>query len=91
MKRFLITALALAFVLAYGSTVYALPAPVEKFKGGLKDVLISPLEIKDHTFSEVKASTIKPLGLVGGLIKGSGFMIKKAVSGAVDVATFPLK
>ena len=54
-------------------------------------VISSPLEIKDYTVREFKDSHYNPLGLVGGFLKGTAYMIKKAVTGAVDIATFPMK
>ena len=91
MKRLLVSVLVSAFIMLMSTAAFALPAPVEKLKGGVVGVISSPLEIKDHTVSELKASHYHPFGLVGGFLKGTAYMIKKAVSGAVDIATFPMK
>ncbi len=87
----MILVLALAFVVSIGVVAFALPAPVEKLKGGFVGVISSPLEIKDYTVSEFKDSHYNPLGLVGGFLKGTAYMVKKAVSGVLDIVTFPIK
>lgn len=91
MKRLLVSVLVAAFVMSMSTAAFALPSPVEKLKGGFGSVISSPLEIKDHTASELKASHYHPFALVGGFFKGTAYMIKKAVSGAVDIVTFPIK
>ena len=70
--------------------VFAVPAPIEKFKGGVEDIAKSPLELPRYTIAEVKSSSFKPMGFVGGLIKGTYHMVKQSIDGALDVGTFPL-
>ena len=91
MKRLSAVILVFAFFVSVNASVFALPAPVEKLKGGFMGVISSPLEIKDYTVSEFKGSHYNPFGLVGGFLKGTAYMIKKSVSGALDIATFPIK
>ena len=90
MKRAIAVIVFFGFLLS-ATTVFALPEPIIKIRDGMKALLTSPLEIPKHTMDEVKASKYKPLGFVGGLIKGTGHTAKKSVTGAVDVATFPVK
>ncbi len=92
MKRALATAMVFAFVLSLSTpVVFALPAPILKLKTGFMDVLTSPLEIKNSAVDEVKASHYNPLGLVGGILKGSFYMVKKSVLGVKEIVTFPMK
>ena len=92
MKRTLATAMVFAFVLSLSTPVaFALPEPILKLKTGVVDVLTSPLEIKNSAVDEIKASHYNPLGLAGGILKGSFYMVKKSVSGAMDIVTFPMK
>ena len=65
--------------------------PIGKLKSGLTDIVRSPLEVVDHTKAEYKTATFKPFGLMGGLLKGTFYMGKKALNGAIDVVTFPIK
>lgn len=91
MKRLLVSVLAAAFVMSMSTAAFVLSAPVEKLKGGFMSVISSPLEIKDQTMTELKASHYHPFALVGGFLKGTAYMIQKAVSGVVDIVTFPIK
>ena len=91
MKRAIASAMVFAFVFFSTTSLFALPEPIQKFKGGAKDVLTSPLEIPKYTMDEVKGSHYKPLGLIGGVMKGSAHMLTKAASGVADIVTFPLK
>ena len=90
MKK-LVMLLMVLFFLVGTTAVYALPEPINKLKGGVEQVLKSPLEVPNHTMDEYKAANFKPFGLLGGMIKGAAYMVKKGVSGALDIATFPLK
>ena len=91
MKRLFASAVVFAFVLMISAPVFALPEQVEKFKGGLVTVIKSPLEIKDNTIKELKDSHYNPFGLVGGVLKGSAYMVKKSIEGVRDMATFMIK
>ena len=90
MKKLIALAMAFSFVLFLSSPLLALPAPVEKIKTGVVDIIKSPLEIGHHSMDEMKGASFKPFGLIGGMMKGTGYAVKKAVKGAIDVATFPL-
>ena len=70
--------------------LYALPAPIEKLKGGTVQILKSPLDLKTYATDEMKTSKYKPFGLVGGLVKGTFHMIDHVGKGVIDIATFPL-
>ena len=76
-------------VLAFSTPVGA--EPIEKLKNGLTDIIKSPLEVVDYTKAEVKDTKFLPFALAGGLLKGAFYMGKKAVGGAIDVVTFPIK
>ena len=92
MKRALATAMVFAFVLSFSTpAAFALPEPILKLKNGFMDILTSPLEIKKNAVDEVKASHYNPLSLVGGVLKGSFYMVKKSVMGAKDIVTFLVK
>ena len=91
MKRGLSLVGVFALVLSWSIPLLAAPDPIGKIKGGVMDILSSPMDLKDDTVNEVKGAHFKPLGLVGGLLKGSAHMVKKSVSGAVDIATFLVK
>ena len=90
MRKALSIVMAVAFLVMLTVPAFALPKPVEKLKGGVVDVVKSPLELGKYTLDETKSADIKPIGLLKGLIYGAAHMIKKAASGAVDIATFPV-
>ena len=90
MKRAIVIVVAAAFLMMLAAPVYALPRPIEKLKGGAVDVIKSPLELGKYAQSEFKSAEFKPAGLLKGLVYGAAHMIKKAASGAVDIATFPV-
>ncbi len=89
MKKMIALTMVFVAVLVLSASVSA--DPVGKLKSGLTDIIKSPMEVVDHTKAEFKASTFKPFGLVGGLVKGTFYMGKKALGGAMDVVTFPIK
>jgi hypothetical protein len=88
MKKLIVVAVVFAVVAVFSTPVYA---GVDKLKGGLTDIVKSPLEIVDHTKAEYNSATFKPFGVIGGLLKGSFYMGKKIVGGLYDVVTFPIK
>ncbi len=90
MKNTLSLLLVAAILVVFTTPSFAWPAAVEKLKGGVSTVVTSPLEIKDHAMAEAKADSFLPLSLPGGILKGTFYMMKKAVGGALDIATFPL-
>ncbi len=87
----MIVGLMLAFVVTIAPGAFALPAPIEKLRGGVEGIVKSPLEIPKHTMDEVKSADIKPVGFIGGMLKGTYHTVHKTVKGALDVATFPVK
>ncbi len=91
MKRLIALVMGLSLVLFLSSPLLALPAPVEKAKSGVVDIIKSPLEIGHYSMDEIKGAHFKPFGLMGGVMKGTAYMVKKSISGAFDVATFPLE
>ena len=93
MKKALLMLMAFAFVVTTAALVYAgdLPKPVEKFTKGAVEVVKSPLAIYDHTKYEYDGSDMKFLGLLKGLIESPFHVAKKAGTGAIDMATFPVE
>ena len=90
MKNMLSLLLVTALVVVFASSSFAMSQAVEKLKGGVTEVIMSPLEVKDHAMAEAKPGSFLPLSLPGGLLKGTFYMVKKAVGGALDIATFPI-
>lgn len=90
MKNTLSLFIMAAILVVFSTPSFAMPKPVEKLKDGVTTVVTSPLEIKDHVMSETKDTRVLPLSLTGGLLKGTFYMAKKAVGGALDIVTFPL-
>jgi hypothetical protein len=82
--------IAAAVLMVMTTPSFAYPRPVEKLKDGLTAVVTSPLEIKDHAMAEAKDGSFLPLSLPSGMLKGTFYMGKKLVGGALDVATFPI-
>ena len=90
MKKLIAIVIIFTITVSYSGLVYAMPKSIDKLKGGVMDVMTSPKELKDYTVAGVKDSKIMPLGFLGGLLKGTAQMGKKAIYGAVDIATFPI-
>ncbi len=65
--------------------------PVGKFQGGLKDVMLSPLEVSDNVKTETTNAKFLPFALAGGFLKGSFYMVKQIVTGTLEIATSPLE
>ena len=89
MKKIIALSAVCAVILAFSAPVGA--QPIEKLKNGLTDIIKSPLEVVDYTKAETKDAKFLPFALTGGLLKGAFYMGKKAVGGAIDVVTFPMK
>ncbi|MDE2028347.1 MAG: hypothetical protein KGK03_10205 [Candidatus Omnitrophica bacterium] len=87
MKRTVSFLVALAVV---GLSVPGFADPPGKFKGGIKDVLTSPLQISDSVRTETKHAKFLPFAIVGGLLKGTFYMAKQVVDGTLNVVTSPL-
>ena len=90
MKRVIAFSVVFAFVLSFAAPVFALPKPVDKFKGGMEKIIKSPIELPKHTIDEVKSADFKPLGLISGLAKGTYYMVHDLGKGVLDVVTFPI-
>ena len=90
MRKAIATVVVFAFLVMCAAPVVALPAPIEKLKNGTIDVIKSPLELGKYTHDEMKSKDFIPAGLLRGLVMGTAHTIKKAVTGAVDIATFPV-
>jgi len=87
MKRILSVFIALAVV---ALSVPCFADPVEKFKGGLKDVMMSPLVISDNVKTETTDAKFLPFALVGGFMKGTFYMAKQIVTGTYAMVTSPI-
>ena len=90
MKVTIIAVVVAVVLFSFTSSVVALPEPINKLKGGVMDIVSAPLEMYTHSAVAVKAADFKPFGLIGGLLKGTAYTIKKAGSGVVDIVTFPV-
>jgi len=62
----------------------------EKLKGGFKDVIMAPLQISNNVKAETANAKFIPFALAGGFLKGSFYMAKQIVSGALNIVTSPL-
>ncbi len=94
MKRLSIIAVILAVVIAYVSPSFATPtAAKDSFIAGAKDVVMSPMSVKDSVMTETKDTKahVYPLALTGGLLKGGFYMGKHIVDGAWTIAKSPLE
>ena len=88
MKRILSCLFIVIILVAFTSPSYA--AGWDKLKGGAEKFVKSPLQIKENVVSEYDAAKFKPLGIVGGLFKGLFYTGKEALTGLVDMLTFPV-
>lgn len=93
MKRISTYFLALAVLVAFTSSSFAYPRTIEKLRDGAKDVITSPLLVKDNVMNETKdvKTHIVPIAFVGGLLKGSFYMGKQVVDGTYAMVTSPLE
>ena len=93
MKRLLILTLAFAFIMGLAVSVqaYDLAKPIDKLSKGTVEVVKSPLVLYDHTKSEMDSHDNKIVGLFKGLLESPFHVVKKAGSGALDIATFPVE
>lgn len=93
MKKVLITTMILSFVLSVSVPAFAgeLPQPIKKLINGTTEVLKSPLELFDHTKSEMDKSDQKIVGLFKGLLFSPFYVVKRAGHGIVDMVTFPIE
>lgn len=91
MRKAIAVVTVFAFVMLGATSLYALPEAIGKFTKGAGDILTAPLELPKYIHKDLKESSFKPMGLLGGIIKGTAHAIKKVGSGVVDVVTFPVK
>jgi hypothetical protein len=87
MKRLVSILIAVAVI---GLSVPSFADTADKFKGGIKDVFTSPLQVSDNVKAETTNAKFLPFALVGGLLKGTFYMAKQIVTGTVSVVTSPL-
>jgi len=87
MKRLVSILIAVAVI---GLSVPSFADTVEKFKGGLKEVIMSPLQVSDNVKTESTNAKFLPFALAGGFIKGSFYMVKDIVTGTVHMVTSPV-
>jgi hypothetical protein len=87
MKRIITVLILTVFI---STPVFAHPT-IDKAKGGLKDIITSPLEVRDHVKAETDKGQFMPFEMVGGFLKGGFYMAKKIVTGTLDVVTSPLE
>jgi len=83
----------ITFFLALVIVALSLPSFADtgsKFQGGIKDVILSPLQISSNVKQETTNAKFLPFALAGGLLKGTFYMAKKIVTGTLDVVTSPL-
>jgi hypothetical protein len=87
MKRTVSILIALAVVTL---SVPSFADTTQKFQGGIRDVMMSPLQVSDSVKTETTNAKFLPFALAGGGLKGSFYMAKQIVTGILDVATSPL-
>jgi hypothetical protein len=83
----------ISFLIAIAMVALSMPAyadTMQKFQGGIKDVMMSPLQVSDNVKTETTNAKFLPFALVGGILKGSFYMAKQIVTGTLDVVTSPL-
>ena len=90
MRPIIATTMVLAFVLTCASPVFSLPEPITKIKDNVVDMVKAPLEMRHYVVDEVQAAEFKPFGLMGGVLKGTFYTVKKLGTGIVHIVTLPL-
>ena len=83
-----VAVLVVLVLLVFSVTCFADTA--QKFQGGIRDVIMSPLQVSDNVKSETANAKFLPFALAGGFLKGSFYMAKQIVSGALNIVTSPL-
>lgn len=89
MKRTVALALVFAFVLTFTTPVLALTKPIDKAYHGVEKIIKAPMHLVKDPVDEYKASTFKPFGLMGGIMKGISYTVLEAVHGTFEVVTSP--
>ncbi len=87
MKRTVSILIALAVV---GLSVPSFADTVSKFQGGIRDVMMSPLQVSDSVKTETTNAKFLPFALAGGILKGTFYMAKHIVTGTLTMVTSPL-
>ena len=85
--RFITSLLVLAVLML---SVPCFADSAQKFQGGIRDVIMSPLQVSDNVKAETTNAKFLPFALAGGFLKGSFYMAKQIVTGTVNVLTSPL-
>jgi len=88
MKRIVSILIAVAVV---ALAVPSFADTVSKLQGGVKDVIMSPLQVSDNVKAETANAKFLPFALAGGFLKGTFYMAKQIVTGTLDVVTSPLE
>jgi hypothetical protein len=88
MKRAIPILIALA-VVAFCVPCFADTA--SKFHKGVREVMMSPLQVSQNVKEETTFAKFLPFALVGGFLKGVFYMAKHIVTGTLDVVTSPLE
>ena len=90
MKRTLALTVVFAFVLVMATPAFAeLPKPLDKAYGGIERIVKSPMHLVNDPIDEYKASTFKPFGLLGGIMKGIGYTVVESVYGVMEIVSSP--
>ena len=89
MKKILSLLIVVIVSVTFVSSSYA-AVGWEKVKGGAKRLAKSPLQLKENVVTEYGAAKFKPFGIIGGAFKGLFYTGKEAVTGLVEIITFPV-
>ena len=87
MKKLFSVVIALAVV---SLSVPCFADTVAKFQSGVRDVMMSPLQVSDNVKAETTNAKFLPFALAGGVLKGTFYMAKQIVTGTLTVVTSPL-
>ena len=90
MKNVMVLLMVFVFVLAYTTPMFADPGPVTQLKDHVVSIVKSPLQIPHHIKAEYDATNCKPLGVMGGLLKGTFYFGYDLGKGVFDIVTMPL-
>jgi len=80
-------------LLLIGMLLFVMTAPAyadgeSKLKSGVKQIFTSPKIAYETIVEEKDASEFKPFGILGGICKGTFYMLKDAGQGLINVLTF---
>ena len=91
MKRILICMMAVAFMCAMAATPVLAGDMGDKLSTGAKTFFMSPKHIPDSISEEYEAADFKPLGVIGGTVKGISMTVLDLGKGLFHVVTSPLE